>query len=55
MENTSAIQNVPRRHIRPKMNYRGRQVTNVVMLAVTGLMTLLALIPLFWIIGYVLY
>jgi phosphate transport system permease protein len=32
-----------------------RKVTNVVMLIVTGLMTLLALVPLFWIIGYVVY
>ncbi len=32
-----------------------RKVTNVVMLFVTGLMTLLALVPLFWIIGYVVY
>jgi phosphate transport system permease protein len=32
-----------------------RKVTNTVMLIVTGLMTLLALIPLFWIIGYVVY
>jgi phosphate transport system permease protein len=32
---------------------RQRKTTNTVMLAMTGLMTLLALIPLFWIIGYV--
>lgn len=32
-----------------------RKVINAVMLAITGLMTLLALIPLFWIIGYVVY
>jgi phosphate transport system permease protein len=32
-----------------------RKVTNTVMLIITGLMTLLALIPLFWIIGYVVY
>ena len=32
-----------------------RKVINVVMLALTGLMTVLALIPLFWIIGYVVY
>jgi phosphate transport system permease protein len=34
---------------------RGRKLTNVVMLSLTGLGTLLALIPLFWIIGYVIY
>jgi phosphate transport system permease protein len=32
-----------------------RKFTNAVMLSVTGLLTLLALIPLFWIIGYVFY
>jgi phosphate transport system permease protein len=32
-----------------------RKATNAVMLTITGLMTLLALIPLFWIIGYVVY
>ena len=32
-----------------------RKATNAVMLSVTGLMTMLALIPLFWIIGYVVY
>lgn len=32
-----------------------RKVTNAVMLCLTGLLTILALIPLFWIIGYVFY
>jgi phosphate transport system permease protein len=32
---------------------RQRKTTNTIMLALTGLMTLLALVPLFWIIGYV--
>ena len=32
-----------------------RKVTNAAMLALTGLMTLLALVPLFWIVGYVIY
>jgi phosphate transport system permease protein len=32
-----------------------RKTTNAVMLTLTGLLTLLALIPLFWIIGYVFY
>lgn len=36
-------------------NYVRRKIVNVVMLGLTGLMTLLALIPLFWIIGYVIY
>jgi len=34
---------------------RGRKTTNVVMLTLTGLATILALIPLFWIVGYVIY
>ncbi len=34
---------------------RHRKATNGIMLAVTGLLTLLALVPLFWIIGYVIY
>jgi len=32
-----------------------RRITNSIMLAITGLLTLLALIPLFWIVGYVIY
>jgi phosphate transport system permease protein len=32
-----------------------RKAVNLIMLSITGLMTLLALIPLFWIIGYVVY
>jgi len=32
-----------------------RRITNIVMLTVTGLLTLLALVPLFWIVGYVIY
>jgi phosphate transport system permease protein len=32
-----------------------RKIVNAIMLTVTGLMTLLALVPLFWIIGYVVY
>ena len=32
-----------------------RKSTNAVMLSITGVLTLLALVPLFWIIGYVIY
>ncbi len=35
--------------------YRRRKATNFTMLTLTGLLTLLALVPLFWIIGYVIY
>jgi phosphate transport system permease protein len=34
-------------------HYQRRKMTNWIMLALTGLLTLLALVPLFWIIGYV--
>jgi phosphate transport system permease protein len=45
----------PRRLIDPRYGYTRRIRTNTVMLGLTGLLTLLALVPLFWIIGYVLY
>ena len=32
-----------------------RKITNTIMLSVTGVLTILALVPLFWIIGYVIY
>lgn len=35
--------------------YQRRKWTNRIMLGITGLLTLLALVPLFWIIGYVIY
>jgi len=44
-----------RQLIQSKAGYRRRKLSNVVMLAITGLFTLLALVPLFWIIGYVIY
>ena len=34
---------------------RRRRIVNAVMLSITGLLTLLALVPLFWIISYVIY
>jgi phosphate transport system permease protein len=34
---------------------RRRRMTNAIMLTVTALLTLLALVPLFWIVGYVIY
>ena len=34
---------------------RRRRIVNAVMLSITGLLTLLALAPLFWIVGYVIY
>ncbi len=34
---------------------RRRRITNIAMLSLTGLLTLLALVPLFWIVGYVIY
>ncbi len=38
-----------------KAGFKRRKLSNVVMLAVTGLFTFLALVPLFWIIAYVVY
>ncbi len=42
-------------YIRPGARYQRRKWSNIVMLNLTGFMTILALIPLFWIVGYVLY
>ena len=44
-----------RQLIQSKAGYRRRKLSNVAMLAITSLFTLLALVPLFWIIGYVIY
>ncbi len=43
----------PTHRIRPHQRARWRRVTNMIWLAITILMTLLALIPLVWIIGFV--
>ena len=32
-----------------------RKIVNAIMLGLTGLMTIFALVPLFWIVGYVVY
>lgn len=42
-------------YINPTKNYASRQRKNVIMLVFTGLLCLVALIPLFWIIGYVIF
>lgn len=44
-----------RGRIRSDARYRRRKISNIVLLALTGLLTLLALVPLFWIIGYVVF
>jgi phosphate transport system permease protein len=41
--------------IRARQGYARRKAANAVMLVLTGVLTALALIPLFWIIGYVIY
>jgi phosphate transport system permease protein len=46
---------IPLHRINSKNGYFRRRQTNYLMLALCGLVTLLALIPLFWIIGYVVY
>ncbi|MCE1253796.1 MAG: phosphate ABC transporter permease PstA [Anaerolineae bacterium] len=57
MEITNSTSSLPRiRYIKyTRAQYRGRKMTNIVLLSITGFLTLLALIPLFWIIGYVIY
>jgi phosphate transport system permease protein len=44
---------VSKSYINPKARHLSRRITNVVMLSVTGLFTLLALVPLVWIVAYV--
>lgn len=44
-----------RQIVHSKTGYRRRKITNGIMLAITGFFMLLALIPLFWIIGYVIF
>ena len=41
--------------INSQRRYRTRKTSNFFMLGLTGMLTLLALVPLFWIIGYVIY
>jgi len=42
-----------KRHIQPRAGYNRRKTANVIFLGFTALMVLVALIPLFWIISYV--
>jgi phosphate transport system permease protein len=44
-----------RQLIQSRAGFRRRKISNGFMLTVTGLFTLLALVPLFWIIGYIIY
>ncbi|HSB67149.1 MAG TPA: phosphate ABC transporter permease PstA [Anaerolineales bacterium] len=44
-----------RQQIQSKASFRRRKVSNAVLLTITGLFTVLALLPLFWIIAYVAY
>jgi phosphate transport system permease protein len=44
-----------RQLMQSKTGYRRRKLSNGIMLTITGLLIFLALIPLFWIIGYVIY
>ena len=50
-ENTLALP--VRKHIQSRAGYSRRLRTNYVMLGLTGLLTLVALVPIFWIIIYV--
>jgi phosphate transport system permease protein len=44
-----------RQLIQSRAGFRRRKISNGFMLTITGLFTLLALVPLFWIIGYIIY
>lgn len=44
-----------RERFQSKASFRRRKISNVVLLTTTGIFTLLALVPLFWIIAYVAY
>jgi phosphate transport system permease protein len=55
IESISAPNALDRRVSHSKTGFRRRKITNVIMLTVTGILTFLALIPLFWIVGYVIY
>jgi phosphate transport system permease protein len=44
-----------RQLIQSRTGFRRRKLSNIVMLSVTGMFTLLALVPLFWIVAYVVY
>lgn len=46
-------ESIARSKMKPKSHYRRRHLTNAIMLSLTGLFTLLALVPLVWIIIYV--
>jgi phosphate transport system permease protein len=54
MNNASAIP-LHTKLINPHNGYTRRLRINAIMLGLTGFLTLLALVPLFWIIGYVIY
>ena len=49
----AAMEMTEKRYINSKARHHRRRVANLIMLSFTGLMSLLALIPLFWIIIYV--
>src|SRR6185295_6185292 len=53
MSANAAARVAPRGLIRPRAGYYTRRVTNTVMLTLTGLATLLAVVPLVWIIVHV--
>jgi len=52
---TQSIGAPSRRLVFSKANFRRRKIVNGIMLSLTGVLTVVALIPLFWIIAYVIY
>jgi phosphate transport system permease protein len=55
VDNYKTLPNLAVPKIDATRGYARRKFINVLMLTLTGLLTLLALVPLFWIIGYVVY
>src|SRR5512143_3151113 len=59
IESVSQIPKLPvqntRRLTNSRTGYLQRKIVNGMMLSLTGVLTLVALVPLFWIIGYVIY
>jgi len=55
IESIPVTTTINRRQFHSKAGYQRRKMTNVVMLSITGFLTILALVPLFWIVGYVIH
>jgi len=54
-KSSAIIPSLERHYIHAKNGYKRRKTINLLMLSMTGLLSLMAIVPLFWIIGYVFY